>query len=335
LKKFSKKLFTPLSFVISAILIGAAVFCGTYYFFTSKSQTPYISKIKTEIDNINKINESSYIFTKGQTIDIDKISSSLSQSITSLENSYSRIKGLIVTNKYAEDHNNLVLGLKNNILMYKHILSIVNNPKNPDLSNLLAELEKNRNDCMNYYALVSIKGIKLSLPNESLEFLNNAIAYTEKQIRQNTDAQIALSQNRDFLLTFNDISNQFSQIKKDYMNTIIHSRNNVSGYENLLKELDNTENAIARIKTDLSNLTIPNDALSVYEAFAKVLDEYDTYIQNLKYSVKTEQLISISGLTNNDKLNELYDTPEQQMQVVENDYKNFIRIYNEFEDKVV
>ncbi|MFU0824256.1 hypothetical protein [Clostridium sp.] len=334
-KESNKTLFTLLPFVIGAILMGSAVFFGTYYFFIGKSQASYVSKIKTEINNINKVNESSYIFTKGQTIDINKISSSLSQSIASLQNSHSKIRSLIVTNKYAKDQNNLILGLENNILMYKHILSIVSDPKSPNLTKLLDELEKSRDDCMNYYALVSIKGIKITLPNESLEFLNNTIAYTEKQIRQNTDAQIVLSQNRDFLLTFNDISNQFSQIKKDYMNTIIHSRSNVTGYENLLSELDNTENAITRIKIDLSNLTIPNDALSVYEAFVKVLDDYDTYIQSLKYSVKTEQLTSVSGLTNNNNLNKLYDTPEQQMQVVEKDYRNFIRIYNEFEDKIV
>ncbi|QGU96445.1 hypothetical protein GOM49_16260 [Clostridium bovifaecis] len=335
MKESNKKLLTTLSFIFGAIFIGVAVFYGTYYFFINKSQSSYSTKVKTEIGSINKINESSYVFTKGQTIDVNKIESSLSDSIASLQTSHSNLKNLVVTSKYSKDHTNLILGLENNILMYKQILSIVRNPKNPDLANSLVNLQKNRDDCMNYYALVSIKDIEITLPNESLEFLNNTVAYTQKQIRQNTDAQIVSSQNHDFLLSFNEISTRFSQIKKDYMNSVINSRTSLKGFDNLLNELNTTETALAKIKTDLSALAIPKDAVLVYESFGKVLDEYDTYIQNLKYSIKTEQLTSISGLPANESLDKLYNAPKEQIKVVESTYRSFAKLFNEFEDKTV
>lgn len=335
MKESNKKLLTTLSLVLGAIFIGVAVFYGTYYFFINKSQSSYSTKVKTEVGNIDKVNEASYIFTKGQTIDVNKIESSLSDSIASLQASHSKLKSLTVTNKFSKNHNNLILGLENNILMYKQILSIVKNPQNPDLANSLLELQKNRDDCMNYYALVSIKGIKITLPNESLEFLNNTIAYTQKQIRQNADAQIVSSQNHDFLLSLNEISTKFSQIKKDYMNSVINSRTSLTGYDNLLNELNNTESTLSEIKANLSDLSIPKDAVPVYEAFVKVLEEYDTYVQNLKYSIKTEKLTSISGLPNNDSLDKLYNAPKEQIKVVESTYRSFIKLYNEFEDKTV
>lgn len=337
MKQSSKKALITLSIVLGIIIIGASVFYGTYYFFINKSNSSYIGVVKEEVAKIKTANENSSAFTKGQTIDTNVITKYLPESIASLQSSKSTLNSLVVTDKYSSDHNNLLLGLENNILMYKEILSIVRDTESPTLDSSLVELQQKRDSCMNYYSLVSIKGIKISLPKESINFLNNSIAYTQKQIRQNADAQIVSSQNRDFMLSFNDTLNDFTQIKKNYMSSIVEARKNVNGYEYILKELSNTENTLNEIKTALSELAIPKDATPVYEAFTNIVSEYDEYLQSLKYAVRTEQITSVPGssFSNKDALDKLYESPNEQIKTIENNYRSFSKLYSEFEDKTI
>lgn len=341
MKKSDKKSLTIPSIILGVIFLCIGVFYGTYYFFIGKSNSTYITNVKTEITNINKTNENSTIFTKGDTIDVDTINKYLPKSISSLQSSQSKLQSLVVTNKYSDDHNNLLLGLEKNISLYKQILSIVRNTKSTSLNSYLVELQKNRNECVDHYSLVSIRGAEVMLPEETLKFLNNSIAFSKIQIKQNTDTQIFNSQNRDFLLSFDEISNKFTLIYKDYMNSVINARKSISGYEDLLKDIESVENILTEIKTNLSCLTIPKDALDLYKSFSNVVDEYELYLQNIKFAAKTEKLTYTSRILNNNSntsnntADKLYDTPKAQFKTVQNKYINYSKLYSEFENNTV
>ena len=334
MKRPNKRVLTILIIAFSALVLGMGVFYGTYYFFISKSYSTYQDKVKTEIANINKVNDESSKFTKGSTIDTQLILDHISKSISELQTSQSKLKTLIITDKYEKDHNNLLLGLDNNIEIYKEILNIVKNPKNETLSNSISKLQKYRDDCLNYYAVISTKNLNINLPKESLELINNTISFTQKQVRSNIDEQILISQNQDFLNSLDEMLDQFNKIKKDYMPTVLKARNTIDGYDDLLSTISSIESILADIKENATGLNVPKDALPLYQAFTQVLSDYDLYIQNLKYAVKTEQLTSVAGVQNNDSLDKLYDPSKSQLKIADETYKKLIKLHNEFQNKL-
>ncbi|MCY6371507.1 hypothetical protein [Clostridium ganghwense] len=329
----NKKTLTTLLLTLSFILIGIGVFYGTYYFFINKSLSSYEKVVKTEVNNINKVNEKTYLFTKGQTIDTEKIKNELSSYISSLKSSEEKLKKLTVTDKYTDDHKNLLLGLKNNISIFNQIYTICKNPKNVTLEKALTSLQSFRDDCMNNYALVSIKNIKINLPKECLDFINNTAYFTEKQIRSNIDAEIANSQNKDFVNSLSKLIDTFNPINKNLSQQIVEARKDDEGYDKLLNTLASYQDTLNSIKSKISNLTIPESGIPLYKSFVKVLDDYDSYIQDFTFAVKTEKLTSASGSQTEDSINKLYEGPNEKFNTLNTDYDNFMGEYNKFKDE--
>lgn len=334
MKYSNKKVLNIIIITLSALILGIGVFYGTYYFFISKSYSTYQDKVKAEIININKVNEESSKFTKGNTINTEKILDDISKSISELQASQTKLKALIITDKYEEEHNNLLAGLDNNIQIYKEILSIVRDSKSESLSNSIPKLQKYRDDCLNYYALISTKALNINLPKESLELIGNTVTFAQKQVRLNLDEQILMSQNRDFLNSLDEMLGKFNEIKKDYMPTVLKARDTINGYDDILNTVASVESTLSEIKDSATNLNVPKDALPVYQAFINLLSDYDLYIQNLKYAIKTEQLTSVAGVPNGDTLNKLYEPSNTQLKLTDDNYRNFIKLHNEFQNRL-
>ncbi|MEA4825109.1 MAG: hypothetical protein VB130_00520 [Clostridium sp.] len=334
MKKLNRKQLITLAIIFSALIVGIGVFSGTYYFFINKSHSSYKNKVNAEVANITKTNENSSNFTKGETIDTEKIINNLSDSITSLQTSLSKLKNLVVTNKYEKDHKNILDGLESNISIYKQIFTICKDSKSPNLGNYITQLQKYRDDCMNYYTLVSIEGIHLTLPKESIELIDNTISYAEKQIRLNADEKITLSQNHDFLKSLTDMLSKFNGIKKDYMPEVLDARSKTKGYDTILNDITSSEAVMTDIRSNASNISIPKDASSIYSAFIKVLDNYDFYIQSFKYAVKTESLTSTAGVEKDTSLDKLYSSSKDKLKTADDSFKDFMKLYNEFNDKI-
>lgn len=323
-----------LSIIAVAILSCLVIFLAAYSLFIHKVNSSYVDNVKIEIAKINEVNSASNIFLKEKSIDEAKVTESIPSTIKKLQSSQTVIKGLQAAGKYKDDQDNLLLGLENNISIYKQILKIVKNKSNPNLDDLVTQLKQYRDECMNHYALVSIKNVKLKLPQESLEFISSTINYAEEQMRKNTDAKIQASQNRDFLLSFNEILDEFNKIKKNYTGDIVSARNRLSGFDNLLMDIDNIEVKVDEVRNKLSNLSVPEDAQELCKLFTNMLDQYDIYLQNLKYAVKTESLTSVSGVSDNKSFDDLYNASQNQIKVVENTYTNFIKVYTRFKNEI-
>lgn len=334
MKKLNRKQLIILAIIFSALIVCIGVFSGTYYFFINKSHSSYKNKVASEVANINKTNENSSNFTKGETIDTEKIINDLSGSITSLQTSSSKLRNLVVTNKYEKDHKNILDGLENNISIYRQILTICKNSKDPNLGNYITQLQKYRDDCMNYYTLVSIEGIHLALPKESIELIDNTISYAEKQVRANADQIISLSQSRDFLKSINDMLSKFNGIKKDYMPEVLDARSKAEGYDNILNNITSSEAVMTDIRSTASNINVPKSVSSIYSAFIKVLDDYDSYIQSFKYAVKTESLTYTAEVEKDTSIDKLYSSSKDKLKAADDSFKDFMKLYNEFNDKI-
>lgn len=332
--KQEKKRTRTVLIVIFTIILGLSVFFGTYYFFINKSYSSYTNKIKTEITNITKINETSSTFTKGETIDKEKILNSISDSISSLQSSLSNLKNLLVPDKYKKDHENLVNGVENNISIYKQILVICKDSNNSTLQNYITQLQKYRDDCMNYYTLISINNNRISLTNETIDLIDKTIDFSQKQVRLNLDKEVSTNKNRDFLNILNPLVEKFNEINKDYMPEVLNIRNNSTSYDSLLDSITNAEAVIIDHKTTLAAATIPKDAFEVNKSFIKTLDNFEQYIQSFKFAVKTESLTHSDGVSNNKALDNLYSSSKDKMKTVNESYKGFLKLFHEFKDNI-
>ncbi|MCY6354667.1 hypothetical protein [Clostridium sp. ZS2-4] len=330
----NKKLVNSLLLTLAFFIIGIGVFYGTYYFFISKSMSSYEKVVKTEINNINRINETTSVFTKGQTIDTEKILKELPSYVSSLKISEERLRKLTVNNKYSNDHKNLLIGLKENISMYDQIYIICKNTENVTLDKALTSLQNYRNNCMNHYTLISMNDTKIDLPKECINFINNTVYFTEKQIRLNIDNKIANSQNKDFLNSLNKLVDTFTPINKNLSLQIVEARSNKEGYDKLINNINSYQDTLNSLKSNASNLTIPNDGTALYKSFIKVLNDYNGYIQDFKYAVRTEKLAYISN-SKDDSINKLYESSNEKFKILNSDYDIFLKEYNTFKDNLL
>lgn len=321
-----------LVFALVFILLGLVAFYGTYYFFTKKSLSTYEKNIHSEIRTINNINESTPKFIKGQTIDNEKILSELPSLISSLKTSEENSKGFVVMDKYKSDHENLIKGLKDNISLYEQIYLVCKNPKSKTLKNNLNLINKFRDNCMNEYSLVSIKRLKITLPKECLDFINNTVFFVEKQIRQNIDNEIANSQNKEFFNSLTTLLDNLNSINKNFSKDIDNARQDSSLYNELLNKITNTKYTIDKIKSKASNVTVPQSSINVYNLFTKTLDDYSSYIEDLKYAVKTEMLTPLPE-QNNTSIDKLYEGSNNKYYIFTDDYNNFMKEYNNLKNK--
>ncbi|WMJ80389.1 hypothetical protein RBU49_16535 [Clostridium sp. MB40-C1] len=327
-----KKTQKTLIFVLVFILLGLVAFYGTYYFFTKKSLSTYEKNIHSEINTINSLNESTPKFIKGQTIDNEKILNELPSLISSLKTSEQKSKGFVVMDKYKSDHENLLKGLKDNISLYEQIYLVCKNPKSKTLKNNLNLINKFKDNCMNEYSLVSIKRLKIALPKECLDFINNTIFFIEKQIRQNTDNEIAHSQNKEFLNSLTTLVDNFNSINKNFSEEINKAQQDSSLYNELINKITTTKYSIDKIKSKASNITVPQDSIMLYNYFTKVLDDYSSYIEDLKYAVKTEMLTPLPEQKNK-SLTNLYESSNNKFYIFTDDYAKFTKEYNNLKNK--
>ncbi|WP_242947199.1 hypothetical protein [Clostridium haemolyticum] len=137
-----------------------------------KSLKIYRDNLNIEIKHINKVNVSVEKFIKLNEFNTEEIINNMQKNISSLQSNLHNIRNLNPTEKYTNDHKNLINGVKNNILIYKQVISTLKNKESLNLNSFLHTLEKYKSDTINYYSSVSIKKIKINLPEETINFFN-------------------------------------------------------------------------------------------------------------------------------------------------------------------
>lgn len=331
-----KKILIVLSSVILFILVAAGLFFGTYYLVINKSYSDYEKAIKKNVQDINSINQSMSSFIKGQSIDVDKLRKGLSAKIDSLTEEKTQLQLINPTEKFSKNHENLINGLNNNILMYKQMAAILNSPTSSDASKALDDLNNFQNQCTSYYAKVNLKNIQISLPKGAANLLDNTNSYIREIIKVTRDSEILKNQASEFVNSMSSIISKLDPIRIDLNSEALKARNGSKSFDDVLALIDKNSDILDEINKEYSNITIPQKAIPCYKIFKTLLDDYGAYLQSFKYALSNEKLKASNGsnLSQSD-IDALYKTPNSKFNQADKDYNDFTNLYTQFKTSVL
>lgn len=327
-RKKNKNIIIILS-VFAFLLLVAAVFYGTYYLAVGKSLSSYEGAVKTYVDKLNDLNNSTEAFIVGQTIDTEKIRKDLPAKITAMTKIKDSVQEIATTDKSKVDGDNLLNGIDKNILIFKQINLILSNPNGNDLDKAGADLIKYKDDCNKYYSLITLKKIK-PLIDKTNALVDNTSSYVNELVRLKRDNEIIQKQNLDFIDNMESLIAKFIPIKIDYSEQLLNARANNSGFDQIISAINKNKASLDKLSQDFSNITVPSKAITCYKAFNTSLDDYNNYMDSLKYSINNEKL-SKNNLSSS-LINELYASPTSKYNDVIKDYSDFLKSYSDFKN---
>lgn len=334
-KKSNKLLITCLTLILSAVVI-AGVFLGTYYYMMNESLGSVESGIKDYVKQINDVNKRLGSLNKGQTLDTELAKKELPGDIEKLLNIKDNAQKFTSTERYKESFDNLVEGLNNNINLYKQILAVLQNPNSKDLQNAYNDLNKYKDECLNHYALFNVKDMKIDLPQEALQFVNSASAYTLELAKSRRDSDIKNSQAVDFSSKLDGISQRFVPLKTDYSQQLQKVRSGNGSFNDILNLIDQHKDQYNTIKKDFLSLIVPDDnARAVQTAFKGVLDSYESsYLPQIKFSVTNEQAKTTpSTPLKSDDIKGIYADANTNFSKMSDKYEAFLKAFNDYKSK--
>lgn len=317
--------------VLAFVLLTAGVFFGTYYIFIDKSSNSYEANVKKVINEINKINNSVASFNNGQTIkDTSVVRKDLPSKVDSLSKLKEDAEQLVPTDKYKEDHSNLLSGLDKNILIYRQIDAIFKNPEGKDIAKAGEDLKTYTNDCVKYYSLVNIKNIKISLPSSTTDFVNATSNYVTEMVKLQRDKDIKQTQNQEFIDSLDAVIAKFNPIKIDFSVQLSKIRSEKGNIDSVIALANKNKDTLEGISQEFANIAVPSAAVSSYKLFNKTLEDYDSYLQSFIFSAGNEKLIE--GEVTSEKINELYSSANSKFKDVTKDYNDFSTEYVQFKE---
>lgn len=329
-KRISFKIILFLSIIMTSI----GIFFASYYSSINKVYDSYESTIVNNINAINEINKNiEQFFTSSGTIDIEYTKKQLPSIIVNLTKLRDSLATSQPTSKYKKDHENLKLGLDNNLLIYRQSLAILKDPSGPSVDEFSSTLKTYRNDCMNFYSLIDIHNIKIELPETSLTFIDNVLNDSYMAIKIQKENDIKSKQIEEFINNIDAISKNLSDIKINYYSYVLKVRKKDMSYDELLLLVDDNITNLSNLKTTFKSLSIPPSTLPTYEAFKPLLDMYENYLRDFKLSLTSEKIQALSSAVGSSTSDDLYTSSNVEFGELENSYNAFIKIFLELKNK--
>lgn len=75
---------------------------------------------------------------------------------------------------------------------------------------------------------------------------------------------------------------------------------------------------------------MPRDANIVYDNFYKTLDDYNYYLENLRYNLNIEELTSSNDSISKSSLKNIYTSSRDDLNQVEKSYEKFLDLFTKF-----
>lgn len=298
--------------------------------FTLNQYNKYKKQFGTYIGNIYKINSSVSFVNNGQTIDIEKAKNKLPYVINSLIKVNIELDNYNSDSRYKDSFDSLKSGLDNNILMYKQLLSIINNPESININTSMNNAIRYKNNCENYYSSIKSSDKSFGLPKDSIILINNTSSYVSNFIKIKKDRDILNTQNMEFQNNLNDILTKFNSIKVNLSYYSDSARKNTISYDNAIAKVQSNKDRFSELTQQFSQINVPSDEIKIYTNFKNVFDDYNSYIDSFSSALKNEKAAASSKDTSLDPsliykdANNKYSIMNKDFNTLNNDFKNFI-----------
>lgn len=317
---------------LSIIMLSIGIALTIYYKSINKVYDSYKTTLLTNINVINDVNKNTGQFNSGQTIDVGYAKEQLPIIIKDLAKLRDNLSTSEPTAKYKKDHENLKSGLDKNLLIYRQTLAILNNPSGQDVEKSVEDLKTFRNDCMNFYSLVDIHNVEITLPSTSLVFIDNVVNYSYSAVMIRKETNIKSEQTQEFISKTDSLSVDFSDIKTNFYSSVLKVRKKEISYDDLLSLVDSDFTNLSEMQTTFKSLSVPPAAITTYESFKILLDNQESYLRDFKLALTSEKVQTLSAVVDKSALDALYNSSNVLFSKVELSYKDFIKVYTQLKN---
>ncbi|MBU3128515.1 hypothetical protein LGL55_04645 [Clostridium tagluense] len=319
---------------LSIIMTSTGIFFASYYSSLNKVYASYETTITKNIKGINEVNKNiEQLFNTNGTIDVEYAKKQLPSSINDLTKLKDNLTNSKPTSKYKKDHENLKLGLDNNLSIYRQALAILNDPSGSSANEFGTTLKTYRNDCMNFYSLIDIYNVKIALPKTSLTFIDDVLNDSYMAIRMQVEEDIKSNQTKEFISKIDTISKSFLDIKINYYSYVLKVRKNNMSYDDLLLLIGDNLVKLSNVQTTFKSLSIPTSTAATYESFKPLLGMYENYLKDFKLALTNEKIQALSAAVDSSTSESLYTSSNLKFAELENYYSVFIKTFIELKNK--
>ena len=323
----SKRNIFKIILFLSIIMTSIGIFLASYYSSINKVYDSYETTLVTNINSINEINKNIAQFNSNQTIDVNYAKEQLPNIIKDLSNLRDSLANSQPSSRYKKDYENLKSGLDKNLLTYRQALAILNNPSGKDVEISMEALKTYRNDCMDFYALIDTRNIKITLPETTLTFIDNVLNYCYSALKIRKETDIKAQQNLEFISKIDSLSSDFLDIKTNFYSNVTKVRKKEMSYDDLLSLVEDNFTKLSEVQTNFKNLSIPPSAIPTYESLKTLLDIYEDYLRDFKLALTSEKVQVLSAVVDSSALDALYTSSNVKFAEVENSYSDFNKVY--------
>ncbi|MFA9398139.1 MAG: hypothetical protein ACERKV_07730 [Clostridiaceae bacterium] len=329
-----KKLFWTLSIITMIILLSVLVFYIAFNYNIKQSYGDYEDTINTEIDKINQINQLNFE-DELTNENVDTFIPVIDENISSLKEIKNTLSSYANISEYTEMQKNLISGVNKNILIYKQISLILNNPDGINLDKSAEDLMGYKDSTIESYLSVSNLNFEISLPDKMLTFTDQTYDFAINNFRLNKDNQIKLDQNIAFVNSINEIIKNFLNTKKDFYTTVYYARTS-KDFDGVVSKINENSKEFVSIKTNFEKLSPPSsEASDCYNKLDSLIDSYSSYLQSIKFAVQTEESMTTDEPIESDDLDDIYMSSNDKFELVSKNYSLFTTSLENYKSKYI
>lgn len=324
--KFDNKV-AKWSAIAVAVLVLFFISYSIFSLFTPTKEQMYLNDL---MDNIKDINNECKDFIDDSKINTEKALKTLPKMREDLYKIALDAGSSKYANepKYTSAYSNLSKGLNENILLLDQLSAMISNPYGKDIELAGENLKIYRDTSENYYNLIEYKNSTFSLGNSMKGMINETLDYCISSNNAKKIEEIKTAEAEMFISKLNELTISMDKLMINYYEKVMDCRTNKMTYQLLIAKLDDTISKMDSVKSILSQMSIPNEFLPLYNNFSEVVNLYSKYLFDVKYAIVTESVRRDKTDITEDYMDSLYDSSSKTYEDVQKKYKNFTKEYN-------
>ena len=186
-----------------------------------------------------------------------------------------------------------------------------------------------------FYIQINVNNTKINLDGKFKQFIDASISYSEQLVKLKKNNDIIQSENNDFSNKIQSIVSSFDKINENYKVLAVNVRASHGSYDDVITTLTQSKSNLDNIKIDFSNISIPSktstrDPMLVYNSLKKVLDDFNTYIDAITFSVANEKTENVAGELDSSSADNLYSDSDLKYNTVTSCYSVFVQAFNKY-----
>lgn len=274
-----------LIFVIIAISLS-------YYFMYGSSDAKFkrnIKQITSDIQKSNKEASSTYALMDKGSSEFDKIKSSIENSNKTLDSSIKLLKSITPKEDYKDLHNELLQGLNSNKVLFFQSIAILDNYSSDTVNESIGKLYEYLSSTAGYYEKVSLKGYKIEISKELLNFPDKLKGYINVLKKDNLNSTANNEAKLSFISDIKGKIESITSLEKSFQEDINKVKNNKLTINQLIISISSKKNDLSSIIDLATNSTPPNDVEDIKNLFISTGVLYDDYLSALRSSIESSK----------------------------------------------